>query len=80
MTAAPGESAEVRLARIEEMLKAHFDRDDERAKRWEEHDGRIAALERSESRRKGGIAVLSVICTTSAAIGAAIVKFWGTRP
>lgn len=74
----PGESAEVRLARIEEMLKAHFDRDDERAKRWEEHDGRIQSLEQCEQRRKGGVAMLTIMCTAAGAIGAFIVKIFTT--
>ena len=71
-----GESAEVRLARIEEMLKAHFSRDDERAKRWEEHDGRIVALEKSEQRRKGGAAMLTAMCAIAGAIGAFIAKIF----
>ncbi|MGE4194709.1 MAG: hypothetical protein AB7E51_15085 [Pseudodesulfovibrio sp.] len=69
------ESTEVRLARIEEMLKAHFSRDDERAKRWEDHEGRIQGLEASEQRRKGGWVAITTMCGVSGAFGAFIGKF-----
>ncbi len=70
------ETLDVRLARIEEMLKAHFQRDDERAKRWENHETRIHELESSEQRRKGGVAALTVLCTMAGTAGALIVKLW----
>jgi hypothetical protein len=77
----PGESAEVRLARIEEMLKAHFSRDDERAKRWENHEERIQDLEASEQRRKGGWVAVSTMCGASGVVGAFVAKFlpWAAK-
>ena len=81
MTATPGESAEVRLARIEEMLKAHFSRDDERAKRWEDHESRLKDLEGEAQQRKGGWLAVTTMCTAAGALGAMIMKIfqWATK-
>lgn len=75
------ESSEVRLARIEEMLRAHMDRDEERAKRWENHEARLQGLEACENRRKGGWVALTTMCGVSGAVGAFMVKIlpWATK-
>lgn len=80
------ESVEVRLARIEEMLRAHFlridDRCNVRAAEINGHTGRLDAvearvdgLEAWQDKTKGGWAVLSAVSAASAAAGALIVKF-----
>lgn len=77
----PNESVEVRLARIEEMLKAHFLRDDERAKRWEDHESRLKELEGESQQRKGGWLAVTTMCTAAGAIGAMVMKIfpWATK-
>lgn len=80
------ESVEVRLARIEEMLRAHFlridDRCNVRADELNTHADRIDAievrvndLEAWQDKTKGGWAVLSAVSAASAAAGGLIVKF-----
>lgn len=75
------ESVEVRLARIEEMLRAHFSRDDERAARWDDHETRILALEAEENKRRGGKAMLASLMGAAALAGGLIAKLlpWGAR-
>lgn len=65
----------IALARMEEMLRAHFSRDDERAKRWDDHEDRLQALEAAENQRKGGKAVLVFFMGAAAALGGLVVKF-----
>ena len=80
------ESVEVRLARIEEMLRAHFLRIDDRctvraaeinghADHIEAIETRVNELEAWQDKTKGGWAVLSAVSAASAAAGALIVKF-----
>lgn len=80
------ESVEVRLARIEEMLRAHFLRIDDRCNvratemnghtdRLEAIETRVNELEAWQDKTKGGWAVLSAVSAASAAAGALIVKF-----
>jgi hypothetical protein len=66
----------VALARIETKLEAHFSRDDERAKRWDDHEDRISALEAEDNKRKGGKAALVGLLTAASAAGGMLVKFW----
>lgn len=75
------ESVEVRLARIEEMLRAHFARDDERASRWADHEERIVALEAEENKRRGGKAMLATLIGAAAIVGGLIAKMipWGVK-
>jgi len=68
------ESVEVRLARIEVKLDAHFSRDDERAAKWEGHEERIQALEAEENKRKGGKAMLVALMGAAAALGGIVAK------
>ena len=79
------ESVEVRLARIEEMLRAHFLRIDDRCNvraselaahttRLEGLEGRVNDLEAWQDKTKGGWAVLSAVSVASAAAGALIIK------
>lgn len=71
----------VALARIETKLEAHFSRDDERAKRWENHEARINALEAVEDQRKGGKAMLAALMGAAALAGGLLAKFitWSFR-
>lgn len=75
------ESVEVRLARIEEMLRAHFLRDDERAAKWDNHEERILALEAEENKRQGGKAMLAALMGAAALVGGLVAKLitWGAR-
>jgi len=59
----------VSMARIEEMLRAHFARDDERSKRLDSHEDRINALEAAEDQRKGGKAMLAALISAAALVG-----------
>jgi hypothetical protein len=79
------ETVEVRLARIEEMLRAHFLRIDDRctvrttelnghAGRIESLEVRVNDLEAWQDKTKGGWAVLSAVSAASAAAGALVVK------
>jgi len=70
-----------RLARIEEMLRAHFERDEERTAQWREHEDRLRALEAEENRRKGGNAVLVLLMSAAGAAGGLVAKFipWSVR-
>ena len=79
------ETVEVRLARIEEMLRAHFVRIDDRcttrlssidsnAARLEAVESRVNELEAWQDKTKGGWAVLSAVSVASAALGGIIVK------
>ena len=79
------ETVEVRLARIEEMLRAHFVRIDDRcttrlssidshATRLEAVESRVNELEAWQDKTKGGWAVLSAVSVASAALGGIIVK------
>ena len=79
------ESLEVRLARIEEMLRAHFLRIDDRCNvraaeiaghtsRIESLEGRVNNLEGWQDQTKGGWAVLSAVSVASAAVGAFLIK------
>jgi septal ring factor EnvC (AmiA/AmiB activator) len=71
----------VALARIETKLEAHFSRDDERAKRWEDHEARINALESAEDQRKGGKAMLAALMGAAAIVGGVVAKLitWGVK-
>lgn len=66
----------VALARIETKLEAHFTRDEDRAKRWDDHEDRISALEAEENKRKGGKAALVSLLAAASAAGGLLVKFW----
>ena len=79
------ETVEVRLARIEEMLRAHFVRIDDRcttrlssidsnATRLDSVESRVNELEAWQDKTKGGWAVLSAVSVASAALGGIIVK------
>ena len=70
-----------RLARIEEMLRAHFERDEERSIQWREHEERLRALEAEDNRRKGGNAVLLLLMSAAGAAGGLVAKFipWSVR-
>ncbi|MDY0307650.1 MAG: hypothetical protein ACEB74_14015 [Desulfovibrio aminophilus] len=69
------ESVEVTLARLEEMLKAHFARDDERSERIKALEEDVDALQALEQRRKGGAAVLALMMGAAATMGGIIAKF-----
>ncbi len=72
------ESVEVRLARIEEMLRAHFDRIDERCGlRFDsisDLESRVTCLEEWQAQTKGGWMVLSAVSAASATVGGLVVK------
>jgi hypothetical protein len=72
------ETVEVRLARIEEMLRAHFGRIDERcglrADTLADIERRVVCLEDWQSKTKGGWMVLSAVSAASAAFGGIVVK------
>lgn len=72
------ETVEVRLARIEEMLRAHFGRIDERcgmrSDTITDMERRIAVLESWQNQTKGGWMVLSAVAAASAAVGGLLVK------
>lgn len=81
------ETVEVRLARIEEMLRAHFGRIDERcglrSDILTDMEKRLAGLEEWQAQTKGGWMVLSAVSAASAAFGGLVVKlapyFLGVR-
>lgn len=70
-----------RLARIEEMLRAHFERDEERSIQWREHDERLRALENAEERRKGSNKALLLLMSAAGAAGGLISELvrWSVR-
>lgn len=72
------ESVEVRLARIEEMLRAHFDRIDERCglrfDSLSDLENRVTCLEEWQAQTKGGWMVLSAVSAASATVGGLVVK------
>lgn len=72
------ETVEVRLARIEEMLRAHFGRIDERcglrSETLTDMERRLGVLEEWQAQTKGGWMVLSAVSAASAAFGGIVVK------
>jgi len=72
------ETVEVRLARIEEMLRGHFGRIDERCSARLETladlESRLAGIESWRDQTKGGWMVLSAVATASAIFGGMVVK------
>ena len=72
------ETVEVRLARIEEMLRAHFGRIDERcglrSDILTDMEKRLTGLEEWQAQTKGGWMVLSAVSAASAAFGGLVVK------
>lgn len=70
------ETVEVRLARIEEMLKAHFvsiaERCERRSAAQDKHEARIAALEAWRNQARGGWWVISALYAVSGLIGAIV--------
>jgi len=65
-----------RLARIEEMLRAHFSRDDERWGTFSEVIADVQLLKMKAAEQKGAWALLSLVTGIAAAFGGLFVKFW----